>query len=292
MNNRIYILTTRQIADGVVDNSAEKESTEKFSVLAVNNFETMDYEQLLDAPTTGAPPSYQMVEDLNRLDGDVLCFIHGFANTFTQNLEHIEELKEMYIDTGMFAHIVFFSWNSTGSKLKYRKDKRNAQKSGQAMARMFGYMHDYLEEMEHCGNEYHLMAHSMGNQVLEHMLMGIEEPKPFFKTATMLHADVDWDVFSNPKKAHFLKLPEIALSSYIITDESDEVLSVISRFTKNGGVQRLGFKVHGELPYRVEEMDVTGVGSGDTFRESTLDHWGYLENKTVKRRIRTEIFKK
>ena len=89
-----------------------------------------------------------------------------------------------------------------------------------------------------------------------------------------------------------LTLYEIALSSYVITDESDEVLGYISKYTKNGGTQRLGYKVYGELPRRIEEMDVTGVGVGDTFREKTLDHWGYLENKTVKRRIRTEIFKK
>ena len=289
---KIYIWTNRVVKDGRIDNKGNEPATESFAVARVTDFDSMDYEILLP-DSNGTPPSKQMVEELHSDNGDTLVFIHGFANTFKDNQDHIRKLKKLYLDNPKHSikNLVYVSWSSTGSLLRYGNDSKDAFKTGQCLGRMFEYLGEYLMEMPECGNNYYLLAHSMGNQVLQHTIKSISNPFPFFKAIALLHADIDWDVFSKEETFYMKNVNKLARRTIIVTDEQDVVLSKISRYTKNNGVPRLGNGVFGKLPVRVRQLDVTHLNLADTFREKNLDHWGYLEDTMARPMINNEIFK-
>ena len=231
---------------------------------------------------------------LNITDGqsDCLFFIHGFANKLEGNLEHIKKLHDIYIkpkDSGI-DHLIYVAWPSIGHKVgTYWNDQNDAEETGRVLgglfSKLYGFFIDLFEisGMERCSNRIHLAAHSMGNTVLDYMLQNIPTPKLFnlFGETLLLNSDVRFDIFEN--KGSFTKLEALSSRTHIYISQSDDVLSMISRYTKNFK-RRLGHKGPKnlkKLPSETIVIDTTDVGKASSFREKTLDHWGYIERDKV-----------
>ncbi|TKG95354.1 alpha/beta hydrolase [Puteibacter caeruleilacunae] len=217
---------------------------------------------------------------------DVLFFIHGFANSFESNVDNIERLKERFIDdqSSPIKHLVYLSWPTRSNYLHYHDDQKDARVTGMVLARLYDQLLDFFIEMfknnshAHCGHKIHLAAHSMGNQVLKHMLMNLHgKLYPFFGEVLLLHSDVEDDVFE-PRQP-FCKLEALAERTHMYIHKSDDALW-ISCMTKNFN-KRLGKRGPKNMANLNDEtfvIDTTNVPSGDNFKERKIDHWGYIES--------------
>ncbi len=217
---------------------------------------------------------------------DVLVFIHGFANSFSKNLEHIVKLKNTFIKNGSpVKHLLYIAWPTRNHKIwTYKDDQKDAKITGMVLARIYEKLGDLFEELfrihekANCNNKIHLAAHSMGNQVLKHMLECIPERNihPFLGEILLLHSDVEDTVFE--KNQPFTKLEKLAERTHMYIHHSDDALW-ISRFTKNFN-KRLGKKGPANRAILNDEtfiVDVTKLKTAESFRERLWDHWGYIE---------------
>ncbi|MCC6233288.1 MAG: alpha/beta fold hydrolase, partial [Verrucomicrobiales bacterium] len=251
--------------------------------------------------------------------GDTLVFLHGFQYTFEASLEHLKKLEETYVraEDSPISNLVYFSWPSCGKLTDYQDDQVDAIESGKLLGRLFRKTRQFFAEYfgskedprrEFCGRKIHLAAHSMGNQVLTHMVHEMnhypQEPFSLFNEVLLLNADADWNVFEPGKPLH--RLPEYCERTHIYNNYSDDALWV-SQHTKNFK-KRLGR--HGPsdletLPPRTLVVDGSGLkavssklgaaSEKDRFavraaeitgakvpqRERLMDHWGYLYRPEV-----------
>ena len=232
---------------------------------------------------------YTQMLDEKESRSDVLFFIHGFSNSFQDNLDHIAQLHKLYIEPehSPLRHLVYVSWPTRDHKvLTYWDDQQDAIETGFVLGRLYLKLLAFFRELfeihsqEQCQNKIHLAAHSMGNQVLKQMLTSIPDHKltPLFGEVLLLHSDVEDDVF-NPAQP-FTKLEKLASRTHMYIHNSDDALR-ISRFTKNGN-KRLGHRGPVDRSVLNNEtfvVDVTKIRGAESLRERCVDHWGYLDRK-------------
>lgn len=232
---------------------------------------------------------YTQMLDEKEARSDVLFFIHGFANSFQDSLDHIRKLHEIYIkpEQSPVKHLVYISWPTRDNKvLTYWDDQQDAIETGFVLGRFYLKLLTFFRELfeihkqEQCQNKIHLVAHSMGNQVLKQMLNSIPDHKIFslLGEVLLLHSDVEDDVF-NPGKP-FTKLEKLASRTHVYIHNSDDALR-ISRFTKNGN-KRLGHRGPVDRSVLNNEtfiIDVSKIRGAESLRERCVDHWGYLDRK-------------
>jgi hypothetical protein len=262
---------------------------------------------------------YRRMSEAPEGKGDTLVFLHGFQYSFEASLEHIRKLSQVYLEAKdcSVANLVYFSWPSAGSLTDYKDDQVDAIESGKLLGRLFRKTRQFFLEFfgskeakrnEFCGQQIHLAAHSMGNQVLTHMIHEMNHypqvPFSLFGEVLLLNADADWNVFEPGQPLH--RLPEYCERTHIYNHYSDDALW-ISQHTKNF-MKRLGR--HGPssldtLPPRTKVVDGSGLkarggkaataamkdrfavkaaeitGQKVPTRERLMDHWGYLYRPEV-----------
>ncbi len=219
---------------------------------------------------------------------DVLVFIHGFANSFDDNLEHIVTLYKTFIQKqdSNIKHLLYISWPTRNHKiLTYWNDQKDAWDTGRFLGRLYEKLLDFFVEMfkKHsmlnCESKIHLAAHSMGNQVLASMLQNINKKiYPFISEILLLHSDIENNVFEEGEP--FTKLEMLAERTHVYTHKSDDAL-FISRFTKNFNKRlgKYGPKSIKNLNDETYIVDVTKLKTGESLREKLFDHWGYIESE-------------
>ncbi|NMM47283.1 alpha/beta hydrolase [Marinigracilibium pacificum] len=251
--------------------------------------------------------SYKLFESLRvkqRSEKDeknqILFFIHGYKNDLEAALGTMSELHNKYVkpENSPIKHIVMFTWPSRRNLLTYRDDARDAQLSGYALARSYMKLRDYFkiiirdERKELCKAKINLLAHSMGNKVLESMIDHLErENKAFtnlFEEGILAGADIDYDSFTKPKPMY--KLIDLCSRIHIYYHREDKAL-MVSETTKNA-FNRLGIwgiKDTIEIPDDVYQSNVTYIEDEkkwflDIFNgtdEKLIHHWYYVKSDTV-----------
>src|SRR3990172_2634663 len=117
--------------------------------------------------------------------GDVLFFIHGFNTDLQGVRDDFARLHKKYVENpdSTVKHIMIFTWpgRSPLIPLHYFDDKKDAIRSGEALARGFEKVTAFFKEFflkdrnPLCNRNIHLMAHSMGNRVLKHVLLELDK---------------------------------------------------------------------------------------------------------------------
>lgn len=195
-----------------------------------------------------------------REDGrDLIVLIHGFAADFETAPERAAELAEKYLIAGKDGQarrpVVFaFSWPANGRSIpfvSYISDRGDAARSGDALARLFLRLCDFLvaearenrrqrdeaarERHAPCPNRIHLVAHSMGNWTLRHGLQGLiaergaDRLPSVFDNIFLMAADEDADALADPAKLALL--PRLGNAVHVYHSKDDRAL-VISDTTK------------------------------------------------------------
>ena len=193
---------------------------------------------------------------------DVLVYIHGFNVSWEDAVASALALQEMLNrpgtgDARQKVLVVLFSWPSDGMALpyvSYKSDRTEAQGSGYAIGRGFLKVRDFLLSLcdrpgggqpdpdKLCGQEIHLLCHSMGNYVLQNALDRLREmnggrgvPR-LFEHIFMCAPDVDDDALENGQAMR--ELHKLCRSVSVYHTRGD-VAMYISDYSK-GNPDRLG----------------------------------------------------
>ncbi|MDW9380518.1 alpha/beta hydrolase [Chryseobacterium sp. JV558] len=227
---------------------------------------------------------------------DVLIFIHGYLYDFDDELKAILDLKKIFIDNpaSPVEHILFVSWPASGSiiPLSYFDDKASSINSGTSLMRLFYFYTQFLKDifsnrdLAPCNQRIHLMAHSLGNRVLQSMLYSLKRENILrvIDQVLLLNADVSYKVFEDSEDS-YNKLPLLANRISIYLNRQDAVLG-ISQFTKNILTPRLGKNGPSDINHYkdiVSIIDCTFVKDDllNSFKYEVGNHWGYLSSSQV-----------
>ena len=227
---------------------------------------------------------------------DVLIFIHGYAYDFDEELQSILELKKMYIDnqSSPVNHILFISWPASSSvfPLTYFDDKASSINSGNSLLRLFYFYIQFMKDifsdkdLTPCHQRIHIIAHSMGNRLLQSMLYSLktENITRVIDQVILLSADVSFRVFEESEES-FVKLPKLANRVTVYVNRKDAVLG-ISQFSKNILSPRLGKmgpSGFSKITDMISVIDCTDVKNDlkTSFKFQVGSHWNYLSSSEV-----------
>ncbi|WP_267406470.1 MULTISPECIES: alpha/beta hydrolase [unclassified Chryseobacterium] len=236
---------------------------------------------------------------------DVLIFIHGYAYDFDDELKAILDLKKIFIDNpeSPVEHILFVSWPASSSivPMTYFDDKASSINSGTSLMRLFYFYTQFLKDifsnrdLMPCNQRIHIMAHSMGNRVLQSMLYSLKKENILrvIDQVLLLNADVTYKVFEDSEDS-FNKLPLLANRISIYLNRKDTILG-ISQFTKNILTPRLGKNGPSNIePFKdiVSIIDCTFIENDilDSFKFEIGNHWGYLSSSQVQNDIFQNLY--
>lgn len=215
--------------------------------------------------------------DLAQSGRNLLVFVHGFANGFTDSIARAAFLREYFAASGQGGadcSVVGFSWPSRGVVVEgedipagaltfvvslalaaltgrvvspfagaYREDQEMALGSAGAIVSFLERLRPICEAVRARGGRATLLAHSMGNLALKGALdrwngMGSVPDTPIFDEVLSVAADTDW-VEGRTGPAWLRSCSQIGDRVSLYHSNSDDILSVSKRV--NGGVRRLGF---------------------------------------------------
>ncbi len=218
---------------------------------------------------------------------DTIIFIHGYNTTFEEALASGAALKSQLGKMMGGVNVVVFSWPSDGKAIpgmSYMSDRDDAEMSAQALFRAISKLRDMLhstiKEGIACKQRIHIVAHSMGNWVLENAIQTMMKKYQYqiprlFDTALLMAADVDSDALGLPEKLG--PLTYFAGRVGVWFDPTDIAL-IFSDVTKLNP-DRLGQEGASHPQYlhsRIEQINIKGVG-----KRSALRHDYYKTNKVV-----------
>jgi esterase/lipase superfamily enzyme len=249
---------------------------------------------------------------------DVVLFIHGFNVSWKSAVGSALALQLMLQnspakDPTQNVIVVLFTWPSDGLALpwvSYKSDRSEAKGSGAAMGRAFLKLRDYLAALRDrstqgteqlCGQDMHLLCHSMGNYLLQHALERVDAYTPgdalprLFEHVFLCAPDVDDSALEEGKP--MAKLHEIARHVTVYHNKGDFAL-VVSDYTK-GNPDRLGSTgaAHPlQLHRKIDQIDCTPLVKGLVEHSYFLNGFvnadirqsidGVTQDEKVRRRVR------
>lgn len=215
---------------------------------------------------------------------DTVVFIHGFNVSWQGAVAAAMSLQASLnrtdgADPKQKANVVLFSWPSDGMALplvSYKSDRSEAAGSGNAVGRAFLKLRDFLAGLNDratgepvCGQDIHLLCHSMGNYVLQNALARMDAYTPgnalprLFENVFLCAPDVDDTALE--AGAPLGRVHEIARTVTVYHNRGDKAMYV-SDYTK-GNPERLGTNgaahpaaVHNKVQ-QVDCSDVAGEGT-------------------------------
>ena len=155
-------------------------------------------------------------------------YIHGYNKPFVETLEQAWLLQERY-----GVEVVLFSWPSnTGglAPVEYRQARRVAQASFgalDALLEKYGrYLQTWISPMDEaallaCGSTTNLIAHSLGNYLLEHYVLSnaYQAETRLFTNIVLSQADVN-----SVNHIKWLDQMGVAQRTYVTINEKDKIL--------------------------------------------------------------------
>jgi esterase/lipase superfamily enzyme len=221
-------------------------------------------------------------------------------------------------DPSQTVLVVLFTWPSDGMALpwvSYKSDRSEATGSGAAVGRAFLKMRDFLAGLrdrakkggkELCGQDIHLLCHSMGNFLLQSALARTFDFTPgnalprLFEHVFLCAPDVDDNALETDQP--LARIDQIARNVTIYHNRSDKAM-VISDYTK-GNPERLGGSgaAHPALLHnKVHQVDCTAVahtlgiakhsyyldGNVNADIRSSIDGWEQNDQRRLRERNAT-----
>ena len=227
---------------------------------------------------------------------DLLVYIHGFNVSWEEAVGSALALQEMLNsrperDSNQSVLVVLFTWPSDGQALpfvSYKSDRSEARGSSGAFGRGLLKLRDFLFQVcksggIQCGQNIHLLCHSMGNYLLQEALQRIDDFTPgnalprFFEQIFMCAPDVDDTVFEPGQPME--RLPELARCVTVYHNRHDKAM-YISDYTK-GNPERLGCNGAarpGQLHNKLQQVDCTAVVIGEGFVEHSYYQVGHVNS--------------
>ncbi|RTZ17280.1 alpha/beta hydrolase [Vibrio aquaticus] len=178
----------------------------------------------------------------------VIIYVHGYNVAFQSA---IKRTAQMAYDFDFSGVPILFSWPSNASLLDYASDREDAIWSAT-------YFAQFLTQLkgQHPNANIHVVAHSMGNQVLLNGLneLALRNPnKTLFKSIILAAPDVDSQWFTYQIAPRILTL---ASNWAVYTSENDGALIASEKVNQ---AKRLGMPV--SLAEGVDVIDTSGLNA-------------------------------
>lgn len=247
----------------------------------------------------GSKAMFAEIKSLMENKTDVILYIHGFNVTWGEAVGSALALQEMLNasaekDPKQDVLVVLLTWPSDGQALpfvSYKSDRSDAKGSSGAIGRGLLKLRDFLQEFckktqNPCGQNIHLLCHSMGNYVLQEALQRVSDFSPgsslprIFENIFMCAPDVDDTVFETGNQMEHL--PELARWITVYYNRQDKAMYV-SDYTK-GNPERLGCSgaAHpGLLHNKINQVDCTPIVVGEGLVEHSYYQVG-LVNEDIR----------
>ena len=200
----------------------------------------------------------------------VFVFIHGFANTFESAARRAAQIAH---DLSLEGVPIVYSWPTQGSLLSYLVDAENAEWSAV-------HLSEFLDLLAHesGAQRIHLMAHSMGTQVLargmrEYAAEYRRGDRPEFDQIVLAASDMDTEIFQRDYLRHLVRCSRRVT---IYVSGADWALGGSHRLHKYARLGQLCDQSTGvDAPSRVEIIDATDCDRG------LIGHIYYGESPTI-----------
>jgi esterase/lipase superfamily enzyme len=179
-----------------------------------------------------------VVDDLAQAGRNLLVFVHGFDNTFSDALTRAAFNREWLAKSGastLDASVIAFSWPSLGRIVDfplpegdYRHDQAMARNSGAHLVTFLANLEPVLRKARANGCRTFLLAHSMGNLALEgaveRWFSDGNGTAKMFDHAVLAAADCGSNALSMPDMKGMSGLPNLADRVSIYFSGADAVL--------------------------------------------------------------------
>jgi len=188
----------------------------------------------------------------------VNIFVHGFDTTWSSAVQRYGKIvSNLFSEPNSMGECVLFTWPSKGSVAEYLPDRSEARQSADDFAEVLSDLYDWMAKKQQdaandpqqaCKATTSLIAHSMGNYVLENAMNVVwtRKNRPLLMSLLnqiiMVAADVDNDIFRSGDAVTHGDGEGIANLSYRTTalyTGRDSVLGM-SAGLKHFGKRRLG----------------------------------------------------
>jgi esterase/lipase superfamily enzyme len=246
-----------------------------------------------EEPVLGSLAMFADLKEIMDGKSDVIVYIHGYNVTWAEAVGGALALELMLnrgggSDANQAVRVVLFTWPSDGQTIpwvSYKNDRAEAAASAGAVARALLKLRDFMAELRDrardakiklCGQDIHLLCHSMGNFVLQNALPKLDDFTPgdafprLFEHIFLCAPDLD-DSALEPDRP-LGRVHELA-RHVTIYHNRDDIAMHISDYTK-GNPERLGGNGAARpslLHNKVEQVDCTDVVTG------LVEHSYYLE---------------
>jgi esterase/lipase superfamily enzyme len=182
----------------------------------------------------------QATDDLSQPGRNLLVFIHGFDNTFTDAITQGAFNREWIAASGVLAAddaIISFSWPSLGKIVElpilaeaYEHDQAMARHSGIHLMSFFATLEPILRTARANKCRTYLLAHSMGNLALysavENWFLHGQGDAPLFDLTLLAAADCGFDAFDQPNMLGLSGLVHLTKRVAVYYSGRDEVLKL------------------------------------------------------------------
>ena len=188
----------------------------------------------------------------------VNIFVHGFDNTWSEAAQRYGKIVgNLFSGPNSMGECILFTWPSKGSVAGYLPDRSEARQSADDFADVLSELYDWMAQKQQdaaddpqkaCKAATSLIAHSMGNYVLENAMNVVwtRKNRPLLMSllnqVIMVAADVDNDIFRSGDAVTHGDGEGIANLSYRVTalyTGRDSVLGM-SAGLRHFGKRRLG----------------------------------------------------
>ena len=131
-----------------------------------------------------AADAFPVVEDPSDHEREkhVTLFIHGYNTTWQEAVRRYRQIcSALYSGRSSLGLCVLFTWPSDGLKIGYYPDRLDARRSADELAHVLSALYQHVlqtqtHEMEtgqpHCRAKISIIAHSMGNYLVQKTRMG------------------------------------------------------------------------------------------------------------------------
>lgn len=236
---------------------------------------------------TGCASSFPVLpEAQNEQQKHVTLFVHGYNMSWEDTVQRYADLRaRLYSGANNLGVLVLYSWPSDGFVMNYMPDREDARSSAPQLSDHLVYLHDYLIKQQRaaaithdpekfCRAKFSVIAHSMGNYVVQHALAIASKKLNNPQLVTLIHqllmvaADVDNDLFqkNKPIDSDGALMANLCYRIAALYSGLDQVLGA-SAGLKHFGVRRLGrsgLAERGDVYDNVFDVDISPLLSNES----------------------------
>ncbi len=207
----------------------------------------------------------QFLKQMGNSEDNILIYIHGYRNSFTDAAYRTAQIKE---DLSFKGEAILLSWPSQNEVEKYMVDETNEKWS----VPIFSGLLTELSTSKKKGNIY-IIAHSMGTRFIASMIKEIKcrGNDINIKDIILAAPDIDADIFKNDIAP---LLPTVSSRVTVYTSQSDKALFLSKKI--HGNI-RAGQYAEVVANKHIETIDATGIDTSFL----GINHAYYSESKEL-----------